>query len=132
MYVEYSSNNSGGNWWLKDEDWRALEAAGWEVDWIANKKSWVLGPPEPDGRWLGALARAATRRGLMLREAVEELQGSQARTLAVRAAGIHTILRNTMIYRKSNILMFTRRSRSMSNENEYVRSGPDVRYVAEW
>lgn len=33
MKVEYSSNNSGGGWWLKDEHWRALEDAGWEVEW---------------------------------------------------------------------------------------------------
>ncbi len=26
--IEYSSNNSGGDWWLKDEDWFALEKAG--------------------------------------------------------------------------------------------------------
>ena len=35
MYVEYSSNNSGGSWWLKDEDWKALEAAGWKVVWAS-------------------------------------------------------------------------------------------------
>lgn len=33
MRVEYSSNNSGGSWWLKDEDWKALEEAGWDVQW---------------------------------------------------------------------------------------------------
>lgn len=33
MKVKYSSNNSGGSWWLSDEDWRALEAAGWQVEW---------------------------------------------------------------------------------------------------
>jgi hypothetical protein len=31
--VEYSSNNSGGYWWLKDKDWQALEDAGWYVHW---------------------------------------------------------------------------------------------------
>lgn len=31
--VEYDSNNSGGRWWLDDEDWRALEDAGWFVNW---------------------------------------------------------------------------------------------------
>lgn len=30
---EYRSNNSGGFWWLKDENWLALEEAGWEVIW---------------------------------------------------------------------------------------------------
>lgn len=33
MRVEYSSNNSGGSWWLNDEHWKALEAAGWFVLW---------------------------------------------------------------------------------------------------
>lgn len=33
MYVEYSSNNSGGHWWLEDADWKNLEAAGWKVEW---------------------------------------------------------------------------------------------------
>lgn len=58
-YVEYSSNNSGGNWWLADSDWKNLEKAGWEVDW--KKES-----------WLGALATSAIRRGLSLKEAVRE------------------------------------------------------------
>lgn len=31
--VEYSHNNSGGRWWLKDKHWAALEKAGWEVEW---------------------------------------------------------------------------------------------------
>lgn len=29
----YSSNNSGGSWWLTDESWAALEDAGWVVHW---------------------------------------------------------------------------------------------------
>jgi hypothetical protein len=33
MRVEYSANNSGGSWWLKDQHWLALEAAGWTVEW---------------------------------------------------------------------------------------------------
>ena len=32
MKIVYSSNNSGGSWWLSDEDWKKLEAAGWNVD----------------------------------------------------------------------------------------------------
>lgn len=31
--VEYRHNNSGGSWWLKDEDWKSLEDAGWWVEW---------------------------------------------------------------------------------------------------
>lgn len=33
MKVTYSSNNSGGSWWLTDENWRDLEQAGWVVEW---------------------------------------------------------------------------------------------------
>jgi len=33
MRVEYDSNNSGGGWWLSLDDWKALEKAGWEVEW---------------------------------------------------------------------------------------------------
>lgn len=29
--VEYSSNNSGGSWWLKPKDWVALKKAGWKL-----------------------------------------------------------------------------------------------------
>ena len=32
--LKYSSNNSGGSWWLSDADWQALEGAGWVVHWI--------------------------------------------------------------------------------------------------
>ena len=65
--VTYSSNNSGGYWWLKDDDWLALEAAGWKVDWVADNPRFGTGD-----RWLGALAMRATREGLTLRESVEE------------------------------------------------------------
>lgn len=33
MRVRYWSSNSGGDWWLDDKDWAALEAAGWIVHW---------------------------------------------------------------------------------------------------
>lgn len=61
--IEYSSNNSGGSWWLTDENWKALEAAGWKVDWVADRdpdKPSILAP-DSDGRWLGALAMRATK-----------------------------------------------------------------------
>ncbi len=58
--VEYNSNNSGG-WWLNDNDWYALEKAGWKVEWR-------------EGRWLGALATRATREGLSEKAAIEEWQ----------------------------------------------------------
>jgi hypothetical protein len=59
--LEYSSNNSGGSWWLTDENWKALEDAGWDVKWAANRtKSSILSVDE-DGRWLGALATEASK-----------------------------------------------------------------------
>jgi hypothetical protein len=59
--VEYSHNNSGGSWWLKDADWKALETAGWKVDWYAaqdQSESWSR--VDADGRRLGALASRAS------------------------------------------------------------------------
>lgn len=47
MKVIYRSNNSGGYWWLEDEDWKALESAGWVVEW-------------KEERWMGALAITAS------------------------------------------------------------------------
>ena len=32
--VEYESNNSGGDWWLSDNDWLTLARAGWMVEWV--------------------------------------------------------------------------------------------------
>lgn len=58
MKIEYRSNNSGGSWWLTDEDWHKLEAAGWEVEWIKDGKHII---DCPDGRFLGALATSATK-----------------------------------------------------------------------
>lgn len=69
--IEYDSNNSGGEWWLSDQNWKDLEAAGWTVDWVAGKTP-GLGGPDKDGRWLGALATTATRTGLTRNEAIEE------------------------------------------------------------
>lgn len=69
--VDYDSNNSGGNWWLDDEDWDALEAAGWNVDWRKDKVG-GLGGADENGRWLGALATSASKDFDSMREAVEE------------------------------------------------------------
>lgn len=55
MKLNYSSNNSGGSWWLCDDDWKNLEDAGWEVDWIRERE-------DRDGeRFLGALAYSASK-----------------------------------------------------------------------
>lgn len=87
--VEYDSNNSGGDWWLDDDDWRRLEEAGWFVEWggldFCNASFRMPKDPKvaPDThearecpghrrfesyaeasasgyRWLGSLARAAS------------------------------------------------------------------------
>ena len=101
MYVEYNSNNSGGHWWLDDNQWRALEAAGWKVAWyrlehLYNEEgSHVIdddGTPKlvpirqgnypfglfvqrgSDGeyRFFGGLAQKAYRSGATLKDAVAE------------------------------------------------------------
>jgi hypothetical protein len=96
-YVEYDSNNSGGSWWLTDENWYALEKAGWRIKWnrlatISDKDGnmvrgsdglpLLVDPSDPrvndynrrtaTERWLGALAMKAYRIGFTLREAVKE------------------------------------------------------------
>ena len=73
MKVEYSHNNSGGEWWLTDENWQALEKAGWKVNWVKDDPD-LIGVQE--GRWLGALASSATREGLHLEAAIEEWDGN--------------------------------------------------------
>lgn len=88
--VEYDSNNSGGSWWLKDEDWEALAAAGWNVHWTQPDKLGSLrsamddpdykspGPLDPRDktgeRWLGALATAAAKEFENPRDAIEEFE----------------------------------------------------------
>lgn len=79
--LEYSSNNSGGDFWLKDEDWHALEAAGWVVHWRhaadasdhthsandpgffehyhAYSEPLLRSTPDENHRWLDALATSA-------------------------------------------------------------------------
>lgn len=62
MILEYNSNNSGGYWWLTDDDWRAMEANGWHVNWVKdNIDSMFRSMVTADGRWLGTLATSATR-----------------------------------------------------------------------
>lgn len=64
--VKYNSNNSGGNWWLKDEDWKKLEEAGWKVYWAKDE-----GKSE---RWLGALATQAEKEFDTMKEAILEFE----------------------------------------------------------
>lgn len=71
--IVYDSNNSGGVWWLRDEDWIKLEKAGWVVDWYRDQKdTFILFKLDSEGRRLGALATTAYRDGLSLRDAIAE------------------------------------------------------------
>lgn len=67
--LEYTSNNSGGSWWLSDDDWLALEKAGWTVNWIKND-------PYHNGaeRWLGCLAKSASKEFETPGDGVEEFR----------------------------------------------------------
>lgn len=69
MKVVYHSNNSGGSWWLADEDWRALEKAGWKVRWFKDQVDQF---GKQSDRWLNALAMEASREGLSHDDAVAE------------------------------------------------------------
>jgi hypothetical protein len=61
MKITYESNNSGGVWWLKDEDWNALHDAGWEVEWEKR-------------RWLGAVAKTASKEFASIDDAIKEFE----------------------------------------------------------
>ena len=97
MLVEYNPNNSGGSWWLKDEDWKALEKAGWLVVWAGLsfdykdggyqfelnglpklKKGIVSMFAEKDShgvyRHLGSLARYAFNQFDSIKHALEEFE----------------------------------------------------------
>jgi hypothetical protein len=58
--LNYRSNNSGGSWWLSDEDWLKLEQAGWTVAWKRLEEPGIF-RCDADGRWLGALATEASK-----------------------------------------------------------------------
>jgi hypothetical protein len=116
MKVEYSSNNSGGHWWLKDDDWYALEKAGWKVKWKKDEKDSLFGC-DKDGRWLGALATRAEREGLHLREAVEEWE---------RVTGQISTEAGCPCCGQPHY--FT----EYDDKDEFVTSGPSIRYEASW
>lgn len=83
----YNSNNSGGNWWLDDGNWKALEAKGWTVHWYRKAVDKSVGLPDStssydddvladtpgDGtRWLGALATSCAKRVESPQEGIAE------------------------------------------------------------
>ena len=100
--IEYNAINSGGSWWLTDEDWHALEAAGWKVEWR---------------KFLGSIATQATREGLSLEDAVaewEKVTGKCSTDAGCPCCGVpHS---------------FT----EYNDANQYVRSGPKSSYSASW
>lgn len=59
--LNYSANNSGGGWWLTDENWHDLEKAGWAVEWVKDDP-FLSKMGVKDGRWLGTLARSASKK----------------------------------------------------------------------
>jgi hypothetical protein len=144
MYVEYSSNNSGGSWWLKDAAWRALEDAGWIVEWCAltpdydkkgeykrrkdgipkfikrgtKKCKYDIGKPDKDGRWLGALAKTAYKPNCSsLRAAADEwekITGACATDAGCACCG-----------KPHNFTLY-------DNKGKYIESGPHASYEAHW
>jgi hypothetical protein len=85
MKLSYSSNNSGGSWWLSDSDWHALEAAGWNIDWYATRDDRFTNDyikygekPNydryPEGKFLGALASKASKEVASKDEAMEAVE----------------------------------------------------------
>lgn len=146
MFVTYSSNNSGGSWWLSDEQWFALEKAGWKVHWhslsnvYGKNGEWVLdddGTPklspisevkgsrpvftqkDKDGnyRFLGALANYAYRSGLGMREAAEEWE---------RITGSDATAAGCPCCGQPH------RFTEYDSTGRYVKSGPTVSYDADW
>lgn len=71
--VKYSSNNSGGSWWLKDKDWHNLEAAGWAIEWRKNEHGGFMYKAGED-RFLGALAQCAEKEFEIPADAIREFE----------------------------------------------------------
>jgi hypothetical protein len=113
-YVEYHSNNSGGFWWLEDKDWKALEAAGWEVEWYAEQNNKLFGGGD---RRLGALASTAIKPGATsLREAADEwerITGQNSTDCGCACCG-----------QPHDFTLY--------KDGKYIESGPTVSYGAGW
>jgi hypothetical protein len=59
MLVTYRANNSGGYWWLTEENWHDLESAGWDVEW---------------DEFLESPARVARKEVESINEAIDEFE----------------------------------------------------------
>lgn len=112
--VEYSSNNSGGRWWLSDEDWQSLESSGWKVNWVKDDPNAMM---VNDGRFLGALAMRASREGLSMQEAVSEWESVTRKSSTDAGCACCGQPHSFTLY---------------DDAGNYVDSGPDVEYSASW
>ena len=114
MRVEYSSNNSGGRWWLSDDDWEALEAGGWKVDWYKDDPNTLM---VKDGRFLGSLARGASKECSSLQEAVadwENITGQRSTDAGCPCCG-----------QPHSFTLY-------DEQGNWVDSGPSIEYSASW
>lgn len=147
-YVEYDSNNSGGHWWLKDEDWKALEKAGWIVHWAhlvnvytkdesgyvrgkngipklvhiekAPKQKFIFVDKKNDGeyRYMGALARKAYKPNCNDLRAAAE-EWERATGQSATDAGC------ACCGQPHNFTLY-------DDSGKYLKSGPDTVYEARW
>ncbi len=145
-YVEYSANNSGGHWWLKDEDWQALETAGWRVRWASLENAYdekgnyerdADGIPKlvPIGegnsrfgsiverddsgvvRYLGALAKEAYKPGAAsIREAAAEWERVTGKSALDAGCACCGQPHRFTLYR----------------DGKYIESGPETHHTASW
>lgn len=74
MKVSYSSNNSGGCWWLTDQNWIDLEKAGWTVDWGEYLAKGGTLASARKKRYLGGLAASASKDFQTIRDALVEFE----------------------------------------------------------
>lgn len=144
-YVEYNSNNSGGDWCLSDEDWKALEKDGWVVVWAAleheytedgdqvreengvpklrdatNSKRPFAAKQDEDGnyRWLGALAREAYLPGCTdVRAAADRWQKVTGKSALDAGCPCCGNPHNFTAY---------------SSDGKWLDSGPDTDYGCSW
>ncbi len=59
IIVEYSTNNSGGSYWLKKADWQALQEAGWLIMDFNNATYGANGNHVPDKDGLPTVSHPA-------------------------------------------------------------------------
>lgn len=137
MYIEYRHNNSGGKIWLKDEDWKNLEEAGWIVQWVwmqPSKDRKDCGTPilifnkdlpkEKIYSWnkttigekdMGTLAWTAYRPNLTLMQAVEEWESVTNKCATDAGCPCCGPPHNFTEY---------------DSDGSYIKDGPDISYTS--